>query len=72
MKNFHLESADDVARRLRQCLEYVPAEKLTVTADCGFSALPRYLARAKIRAMVAGARLVRAELLRRRAKPGEA
>jgi 5-methyltetrahydropteroyltriglutamate--homocysteine methyltransferase len=44
----------------------VPAEKLTVTADCGFSALPRYLARDKMRAMVAGARLVRTELLRKR------
>jgi len=62
VKNFYLESADDVARRVRQCLEHVPADKLTVTADCGFSALPRYLARDKMRAMVAGARLVRAEL----------
>lgn len=72
VKNFHLESAEDVARRLRLCLEYVPAEKLSVTADCGFSALPRYLAREKMRAMVAGARLVRAELLRRRTKPAQA
>ena len=62
VKNFHPENADDVARRIRQCLEHVPAEKLTVTADCGFSALPRYLARVKMGAMVAGARLVRAEL----------
>ena len=48
VKNFHLESADDVARRIRQCLEHLPAEKLTVTADCGFSALPRHLVRGKL------------------------
>ncbi len=60
VKNFHVESAEDVARRIEQCLEVVPAEKLTVTADCGFSALPRYLAKQKLDAMVAGARLARA------------
>ena len=62
VKNFYLETADDVARRLDQCLAHVAAEKLTVTADCGFSALPRYLARDKMRAMVAGAILVRGRL----------
>jgi methionine synthase II (cobalamin-independent) len=40
----------------------VAAERLYVTADCGFSAIPRSLARAKLRAMVTGARLVRAEI----------
>ena len=59
VKNFYLETAEDVARRLDQCLVHVPAGKLTVTADCGFSALPRHLARDKMRAMVAGAVLVR-------------
>ena len=62
VKNFHLESAEDVAGRIEQCLAYVPAEKLTVTADCGFSALPRYLARQKLEAMVGGARLARERL----------
>ena len=62
VKNFHLESAEDVAGRIAQCLAHVPAEKLTVTADCGFSALPRYLARQKLDAMVGGARLARERL----------
>ncbi len=62
VKNFHLESAEDVAERIAQSLAYVPAEKLTVTADCGFSALPRYLAKQKLEAMVAGARLARERL----------
>jgi 5-methyltetrahydropteroyltriglutamate--homocysteine methyltransferase len=62
VKNFHLESTEDVAARIRRCLEFVPAEKLTVTSDCGFSALPRHLARQKMQAMVAGARAVRESL----------
>ncbi len=62
VKNWHVESAEEVAGRLRQVLAHVPAERLWVTADCGFSAIPRFLARAKMQAMVAGARLVRAEL----------
>ena len=62
VKNFYLESPERVAGRIRQCLEVVPADKLSITADCGFSALPRYSAREKMTAMVAGTRLVRHEL----------
>ena len=62
VKSFHEESAEDVATRIRDVLRYVPAERLTVTADCGFSAIPRWLARSKTQAMVAGARLVRGEI----------
>ena len=62
VKSFHVETADDVAARIRQVLEVVPAEKLFITADCGFSAIPRWLARAKLQAMVAGAELVRRAL----------
>ena len=62
VKNFYLESAEEVATRIRRCLEFVPAEKLAVTGDCGFSALPRYLARQKMLALVAGAKAVRLSL----------
>jgi 5-methyltetrahydropteroyltriglutamate--homocysteine methyltransferase len=62
VKSFYEETPEDVARRARQVLEVVPAERLWVTADCGFSALPRWLARAKLGALVEGARLVRAGL----------
>lgn len=62
VKNFHVESAEEVAQRIERVLEHMPAEKLTVTADCGFSAIPRWLARAKIEAMVAGAKAVRNQL----------
>lgn len=62
VKNFHLETAETVAERLRRVLEYVPAERLAATADCGFSAMPRYLARQKIGALVGGAQIVRRAL----------
>jgi 5-methyltetrahydropteroyltriglutamate--homocysteine methyltransferase len=62
VKNFKLEAKEDVARRLERCLAQAPAERLRVTADCGFSALPRGLARRKMTALVDGARLVRAGL----------
>ncbi len=62
VKNFYVESREEVAERIRLCLQHLPPEKLSVTADCGFSALPRYVARKKLEVMVAGAELVRAEL----------
>ena len=62
VKNFYLESANDIALRIQRCLEFVPVEKLTVTSDCGYSALPRYLARQKLQNMVKGAHLVRQSL----------
>lgn len=62
VKNYHVETPDDVARRIDQTLKYVSAERLSVTADCGFSALPRYIARQKMQAMVDGTKLVRSGL----------
>lgn len=61
VKNFYVESGKRVAERIRQCLEHIEPARLAVTADCGFSALPRYVARQKLDALVAGARIVRAE-----------
>jgi 5-methyltetrahydropteroyltriglutamate--homocysteine methyltransferase len=62
VKSFYRETPEDVARRIEQCLAHVPADRLGITADCGFSALPRFLAREKLRALVAGAKLVRGKL----------
>ena len=62
VKSFYQETADDVAERIRRVLAVVPPARLFVTADCGFSAIPRWLAREKLRAMAAGARLVRASV----------
>ena len=62
VKSFHVETAEEVAERLRRVLDHVPAGRLMATTDCGFSALPRWLAKAKLQALGGGARLVRAEL----------
>jgi 5-methyltetrahydropteroyltriglutamate--homocysteine methyltransferase len=62
VKNFHVETPDEVADRLRRILSFMPAEKLMVTTDCGFSAIPRWLAREKMVAMVQGTEIVRNEL----------
>ena len=45
-------------------LEFVPPEKLSIVPDCGFSQIARWAARAKLRSMVDGARLVRDELVK--------
>ena len=62
VKSFHIESPQEVADRIRKALRYVRPEKLYVTTDCGFGWSPRYLANGKLKAMVEGTKLVRAEL----------
>jgi 5-methyltetrahydropteroyltriglutamate--homocysteine methyltransferase len=59
-----VESPGFVADRIRRALEVVPPEKLTVNPDCGCVHLPRDVAFSKLCAMVEGARLVRAELVK--------
>jgi hypothetical protein len=47
---------------IRWALEFVPAERLVVNPDCGLRHLPAEVARAKLRAMVAGTAAIRSEL----------
>ncbi len=62
VKNFHLETASEVARRVEQILKTgVPAERLALTADCGLSAIPRWLGVRKLEALAAGAKLARGQ-----------
>ena len=50
VKNYHLESADEVAERTEAVLAAgVPAERLTLVPDCGFSQTARWATRAKLR-----------------------
>jgi 5-methyltetrahydropteroyltriglutamate--homocysteine methyltransferase len=51
-----------VADRIRGALRQIEPERLIVAPDCGMKYLPRDVAFAKLRAMVEGARIVRAEL----------
>jgi 5-methyltetrahydropteroyltriglutamate--homocysteine methyltransferase len=55
VKNYHLESAAEVAERTDAVLRAgVPAAKLTLVPDCGFSQTARWATLAKLRALVAG------------------
>jgi len=62
VKNPEVEAAELVASRIRRALEYVPAERLMINPDCGLRHLAPDVARQKLRVMVAGVALVRAEL----------
>ncbi len=62
VKNYYIETVDDVAERIRKCLKYVPAEKLSVAPDCGLSQTARWASRQKLTNMVLGAKKVREEL----------
>jgi 5-methyltetrahydropteroyltriglutamate--homocysteine methyltransferase len=57
-----VETPEVVAERIRRALPYVSPDKLVIAPDCGLKYLPRESAVGKMRAMVEGARLVRAEL----------
>jgi 5-methyltetrahydropteroyltriglutamate--homocysteine methyltransferase len=60
VKNYHLESADEVAARIDAILATgVPPRQLTLVPDCGFSQTARWATTAKLRALVAGRDLVR-------------
>jgi 5-methyltetrahydropteroyltriglutamate--homocysteine methyltransferase len=62
VKTQAVETADQVAERIRKALEVIPAERLFVLPDCGLLHLPRDVAFAKLAAMVEGTRMVRKEL----------
>jgi len=59
VKNYYIETVDDVTERIRRCLKYIPAEKLSVAPDCGLSQTARWASRQKLINMVAGAKKVR-------------
>jgi len=62
VKNYYIESPDDVAQRVRLCLKYAPGEKLSFAPDCGLSQTARWAARQKLANMVSGVAIVRKEL----------
>jgi len=57
-----IETVDQVAERIRAGLARVPAERLVAAPDCGMKYLPRETAFGKLRALVDGARAVRAQI----------
>jgi methionine synthase II (cobalamin-independent) len=61
-KNYLIETPQEVAAGIRKALQYVAPERIHLTSDCGLFAYPRPAAKAKLRAMVRGADLVRQEV----------
>jgi len=60
VKNYHLESAEEVAARIDAVLATgVPPDRLTLVPDCGFSQTARWATTAKLRVLVEGRDLVR-------------
>ena len=57
-----IETPEDVANTLRKALQFVDADKLYPSTNCGMAPLPRQIARGKLNALAAGADIVRKEL----------
>ena len=62
LSDMTVETPDTVAERIRRALPHAPAERIVVAPDCGMKYLPRDVAFAKMKAMVAGAEIVRREI----------
>jgi 5-methyltetrahydropteroyltriglutamate--homocysteine methyltransferase len=57
-----IETPQAVAETLRKALQFVDADKLYPSTNCGMAPLPRQVARGKLHALAAGADIVRKEL----------
>lgn len=62
VKSYYIESVDDVIARVKHCLQFAPADKLSFAPDCGLSQTARWAARRKLNNMVEGVMRMRKEL----------
>jgi 5-methyltetrahydropteroyltriglutamate--homocysteine methyltransferase len=62
VKSYYIETAADIAARVRRCLQYAPPHRLAFAPDCGLSQTARWAARKKLAALVEGTAIVRKEL----------
>ncbi|HEX8523434.1 MAG TPA: hypothetical protein VF669_14370 [Tepidisphaeraceae bacterium] len=62
VKSYYIESAADVADRIKLCLKHAPPERLSFAPDCGLSQTARWAAKQKLINLVAGVRSVRKDL----------
>ena len=62
LSTHEIETPETVAARIRRALPHVAPERVIVAPDCGLKYLPRDVAFGKMKAMVDGAAIVRAEL----------
>jgi 5-methyltetrahydropteroyltriglutamate--homocysteine methyltransferase len=62
VRTLEIEHPEQVAERVRKVLKFIEPERVTLTTDCGLKQLPRVCAVQKLRALTAGAAIVRREL----------
>ena len=62
VKSYYIETVEDVAARVRACLKFASADRLSFAPDCGLSQTARWAATQKLKNMVAGVKQVRATL----------
>jgi len=65
LSDTRVETPEQVADRIRRALQHVRPEDVIVAPDCGMKYLPRDAAYGKMKAMVEGAKLLRAEYSRK-------
>ncbi|MEY2409961.1 MAG: 5-methyltetrahydropteroyltriglutamate--homocysteine methyltransferase [Verrucomicrobiota bacterium] len=61
VKSYYIETAQDVSDRVRACLKFASADRLSFAPDCGLSQTARWAARQKLRSLVDGVKAVRRE-----------
>ncbi len=64
LSTHEVETAEVVAQRIRKALEHISPYRVIAAPDCGLKYLPHEVAFGKMRALVEGARQVRAEIAR--------
>jgi 5-methyltetrahydropteroyltriglutamate--homocysteine methyltransferase len=62
VKSYYIESPEDIASRIKLCLQHAPADRLVFAPDCGLSQTARWAAKRKLAHMVAGAEMVKKQL----------
>jgi hypothetical protein len=62
VKSYYIETPEDIAKCVRQCLQFAPAERLSFAPDCGLSQTARWASRLKLQNMVKGVQIVKKEL----------
>jgi 5-methyltetrahydropteroyltriglutamate--homocysteine methyltransferase len=61
LSDMSIETPQKVVERIERALRFVPKENVVLAPDCGMKYLPREVAFGKMKAMVEGAKLLRAE-----------
>ncbi len=62
VKSYYIETPEEIADRVRECLRYAPPDRLVFAPDCGLSQTARWAAKQKLRNLVQGVRQVRQEV----------